>query len=96
MSITEQPVEKLIDFLARREHHIIQKQGAWHALWVKTHNDDKHKQPWNMATFEHELNEYRLVAKLHDKVTVYDIAHWAAEFAEQSIMAVDIFLSESA
>ena len=76
---------------AKREHYIITCQGAWHAVWVDAVNSDKHVEAFDRDKFEKELNEYRRIAGLNDPpvnkaVTMYDVAHWAAEFAEQTIL----------
>ena len=81
---------EVISFMANRDFHIIKDKGGWLALWANEVNDDKHNTPWNMAAFEKDLNYYRRTAQLPDDVTAYDVAHWAAEFAEQSIILLDI------
>ena len=83
-------VTRVISFMANRDIHIIKDKGGWLALWANEVNDDKHNTPWNIAAFENDLNDYRRTAKLPDDVTAYDVAHWAAEFAEQSIILLDI------
>ena len=79
-----------INFMAEREFHIIQKQGAWHAVWVEAINDDKHNEAWNMDTFEKDLKKYRDIGQTEYDVTAYDVAHWAADFAEQSMILLNI------
>ena len=78
---------EILDFLARREYHIIKKEAAWHAIWVETDNFFKHgDHTRDIEELERKLNEYREITKLFqgEKITAYDVAHQAAEFAEQT------------
>ena len=83
-------LQDAIEFMARREHHIAQNEAAWHALWVDAINDDKHNKHLDTAVFEHELNEYRVKRKVQRHMSVYDVAHLAAEFAEQSVIVLNV------
>ena len=79
--------EDILKFAARREYHIIKKEAAWHSLWVETDNFFKHKDhARDVEELERKLNEYREITKLFlgKKITAYDVAHQAAEFAEQT------------
>ena len=89
IQITEQ-TDNIISFLANREYHIIQNEGAWYALWLKSVDNDKHNEPWNMRKFEEEVNQYRSVGQPKRNASAYEVAHWAAEFAEQSIVILEI------
>ena len=80
--------DDILKFFARREHHIITKEAAWHAFWIDNDNDFKHNEgTWDVNRFENELNEYRNISGLlfDNNASAYDIAHRAAEFAEQTV-----------
>ena len=78
--------DDVLKFLARREHHIITKEAAWHSLWIETDNFYKHADhSRDIEEFEKKLNDYRCIQKLNPpETTAYDVAHKAAEFAEQT------------
>ena len=78
--------DDVLKFLARREHYIITKEAAWHSVWIETDNFYKHKDhSRDIKEFEEKLNGYRDIQKLDPpKTTAYDVAHKAAEFAEQT------------
>ena len=79
--------EDVEKFAARREYHIIKKEAAWHSIWVETDNFFKHNDHVrDIEEFERKLNEYREITKLFQgkTKTAYEVAHQAAEFAEQT------------
>ena len=78
--------DDVLKFLARREHYIITKEAAWHSVWIETDNFYKHTDhSRDIEEFEKKLNDYRCIQKLNPpKTTAYDVAHRAAEFAEQT------------
>ena len=83
--------EDVLKFVARREHHIITKEAAWHVAWIENDNLYKHNiTAWHLGKVEEQLNEYRDITGLFngEHVTAYDAAHWAAEFAERNISTV--------
>ena len=81
--------DDLLNFVAKREHHIITKEGAWHSVWIESDNMYKHvDNSWDGAKFESDINELRNITgqfRGEAKVTAYDVAHRAAEFAEQTV-----------
>ena len=82
--------EDVLKFVARREHHIITKEAAWHVAWIENDNLYKHNiTAWDLGRVEEQLNEYRDLTGLFngEHITAYDAAHWAAEFAEQTYIA---------
>ena len=78
--------DDVLKCLARREHYIITKEAAWHSVWIETDNFYKHRDhSRDIDEFEEKLNGYRRIQKLNPpKTTAYDVAHKAAEFAEQT------------
>ena len=82
--------EDVLKFVARREHHIITKEAAWHVAWIENDNLYKHNiTAWDLGKVEEQLNEYRDLTGLFngEHITAFDVAHWAAEFAEQTYIA---------
>ena len=78
-----------VKFVAKREHHhIIPNEAAWHAVWIRKDNEYKHNDHKRYITeLEENLNDYRDLTKMFagTKITAYDLAHKAVEFAEQTL-----------
>ena len=80
--------KEIVNFVTKREHHIITNDAAWHAIWIRKDNEFKHNDHTRDITeLEKNLNEYRDLTKMFGgtKMTAYDLAHKAAEFAEQTV-----------
>ena len=65
------------------------KEAAWHAIWIR--NDDAYKHDdltRVIKELEEKLTKHRdLTNKFTGtKMTAYDLAHKAAEFAEQTLV----------
>ena len=91
-----QIAEEIVNFVAKREHHIITNEAAWHAIWIRKDNEFKHNDHTRDITeLEKNLNEYRDLTKKFGgtKMTAYDLAHKTAEFAEQTL-AVFVKIAE--
>ena len=80
--------DEIVNFVAKREHRIITKEAAWHAVWIRKDNEFKHNDHSRDVTeIEEKLNRNRERTKMLEgtKMTAYDLAHKAAEFAEQTL-----------
>ena len=79
---------EIVNFVAKRDHHIITNEAAWYAVWIRKDNEFKHNDHTRDITeLEENLNEYRELTKMFagKKMTAYDLAHKTAEFAEQTL-----------
>ena len=88
--------EEIVNFVAKREHHIITNEAAWHAVWIRRDNEFKHNDHTrNITELEENLTEYRDLTKMFGgtKMTAYDMAHCAAKFVEQTL-AVFVKIAE--
>ena len=91
-----QIAEEIVNFVAKREHHIITNEAAGHAVWTRKDNEFKHNDcTRDITELEKSLNEYRDLTKMFagTKMTAYHLAHKAAEFAEQTL-AVFVKIAE--
>ena len=80
--------KEIVNFVAKREHRIITKEAAWHAIWIRKDNQFKHNDhSRNITEIEEKLNKNRERTKIFGgtKMTAYDLAHKAAEFTEQTL-----------
>ena len=88
--------KEIVNFVAKREHHIITKEAAWHAIWIRKDNEfQHHDHTRDITELEENLNEYRDLTKMFGgtKMTAYDLAHCAAKFVEQTL-AVFVKIAE--
>ena len=78
----------IVNFVAKREYRIITKEAAWHAIWMKRDYSFKYNGNARVINkLEKKLKEYQDITKMFagTKMTAYELAHKAAEFAEQTL-----------
>ena len=88
--------KEIVNLVAKGEHHIITNEAAWHAIWIRKDNEFKHNDHTrDITALEENLNEYRDLTKMFGgtKMTAYNLAYKAAEFAEQTL-AVFVKITE--
>ena len=79
---------EILKFLARREHHIITQEAAWLNVWIETQEAFRNDgYPMDLGDIERKLCEYRDITGMFENrgITAYEVAHKAAEFAEQTL-----------
>ncbi|PAA78669.1 hypothetical protein BOX15_Mlig019237g1 [Macrostomum lignano] len=74
--------QKLIDYFVRREFNILTEEGAWIIQWVSSVNEEKHRLQVNIDELERSVNE--LLTATEAPKSVYELAHKATEFVEET------------